>query len=56
LVGGEIRFTIANTIAALTAMTFNFVLNNWLTYADKRLRVFPLRGWFQFAWPARWAF
>lgn len=49
--GGEIRFTIANTIAALTAMTFNFVLNNELTYADKRLRgVLPLlRGWAKFA-------
>jgi dolichol-phosphate mannosyltransferase len=44
-------FNIANTIAAVTAMTFNFVLNNWLTYADKRLRGFwpILRGWFQFA-------
>lgn len=44
-------FNIANTIAAITAMTFNFVLNNWLTYADKRLRgIWPIiRGWFQFA-------
>jgi len=32
-------------------MTFNFILNNELTYADKRLRGFgPLmRGWAQFA-------
>jgi dolichol-phosphate mannosyltransferase len=32
-------------------MTFNFVLNNELTYADKRLRGFmPLtRGWLKFA-------
>jgi putative flippase GtrA len=43
-------FNIANTIAALTAMTFNFVLNNWLTYADKRLRGWVTSaGWFQFA-------
>lgn len=48
---GETTFTIANTIAALTAMTFNFVLNNELTYADKRLRGFvPLvKGWAKFA-------
>lgn len=44
-------FNIANTIAAVVAMTFNFVLNNELTYSDKRLRGFgPLmRGWAQFA-------
>lgn len=44
-------FNISNTIAALVAMTFNFVLNNELTYSDKRLRGFgPLmRGWAQFA-------
>jgi dolichol-phosphate mannosyltransferase len=47
----ERTFNIANTIAAIVAMTFNFVLNNELTYADKRLRgVWPLvRGWAQFA-------
>ncbi|NBC35163.1 glycosyltransferase [Novosphingobium sp. FSY-8] len=46
----ETTFNIANTIAALVAMTFNFVLNNELTYADKRLRGPKelLRGWFQF--------
>jgi dolichol-phosphate mannosyltransferase len=44
------RFNIANTLAAVVAMTFNFVLNNELTYADKRLRGFvPLaRGWAKF--------
>lgn len=44
-------FNIANTLAALVAMTFNFVLNNELTYSDKRLRGFgPLmKGWAQFA-------
>ncbi len=48
--GGETTFTIANTIAALAAMTFNFVLNNELTYADKRLRgLIPLiKGWAKF--------
>lgn len=44
-------FNFANTVAALVAMTFNFALNNELTYSDKRLRGFgPLmRGWAQFA-------
>jgi dolichol-phosphate mannosyltransferase len=48
---GETTFTIANTVAALAAMTFNFVLNNELTYADKRLRgLMPLlKGWAKFA-------
>ena len=43
-------FNIANALASLTAMTFNFTLNNELTYADKRLRgFFPwLRGWAKF--------
>lgn len=44
-------FNVANTVAAIFAMTFNFVLNNELTYSDKRLRGFVplLRGWAQFA-------
>ncbi|MFM6933150.1 MAG: glycosyltransferase [Novosphingobium sp.] len=44
-------FNVANTVAALVAMSFNFVLNNELTYSDKRLRgFFPLlKGWAQFA-------
>jgi dolichol-phosphate mannosyltransferase len=43
-------FELGQTIAALVAMTFNFVLNNTLTYADKRLTgVLPLvRGWAKF--------
>ena len=43
-------FNVANTVAAVVAMTFNFVLNNELTYSDKRLRgLYPLlRGWAQF--------
>jgi dolichol-phosphate mannosyltransferase len=44
-------FEIGQTIAAMVAMTFNFVLNNSLTYADKRLNGFVplLRGWCKFA-------
>jgi dolichol-phosphate mannosyltransferase len=30
-------FEVGQTLAALVAMTFNFVLNNALTYADQRL-------------------
>jgi dolichol-phosphate mannosyltransferase len=47
----QIEFIIAQTSAAVVAMTFNFMLNNELTYADKRLRGFvPLmRGWAKFA-------
>ncbi|MEJ2409575.1 MAG: glycosyltransferase family 2 protein [Novosphingobium sp.] len=47
---GRMTFIAANTIAAAVSMTFNFVLNNELTYSDKRLRGFgPLmRGWAQF--------
>ncbi len=44
-------FELGQTIAAMVAMTFNFVLNNALTYADKRLTGFValLRGWAKFA-------
>jgi dolichol-phosphate mannosyltransferase len=47
----QIEFIIAQTSAAVVAMTFNFMLNNELTYADKRLRgmVPLLRGWAKFA-------
>ena len=47
----QIEFIIAQTSAAVVAMSFNFMLNNELTYADKRLRGFvPLvRGWAKFA-------
>jgi len=44
-------FEAGQTLAALVAMTFNFALNNALTYADQRLRG-PgplLRGWLRFA-------
>ena len=36
----ETEFLVAQTVATLTAMTSNFVLNNELTYRDQRLR-----GW-----------
>ncbi|WP_324743452.1 glycosyltransferase family 2 protein [Tsuneonella sp. CC-YZS046] len=44
-------FEIGQTLAALVAMTFNFLLNNALTYADKRLAGFLalVRGWAKFA-------
>ena len=45
------EFEIGQTLAALVAMTFNFVLNNALTYADQRLRGFGAlaKGWLRFA-------
>lgn len=46
----EAAFITGQTLAALVAMTFNFVLNNELTYADKRLRGFGpvMAGWARF--------
>jgi dolichol-phosphate mannosyltransferase len=45
------EFEIGQAVAALVAMSFNFVLNNALTYADQRLRGVSalLRGWVKFA-------
>jgi len=44
------HFTLAQTGAVLVAMSFNFWLNNYLTYRDKRLvgGVALLRGWLGF--------
>lgn len=44
-------FEAGQTVAAVVAMTFNFFLNNALTYADKRLSGFVpiMRGWAKFA-------
>ena len=44
-------FDVGQTLAAVVAMTFNFVLNNVLTYADKRLTGFTalVKGWAKFA-------
>ena len=43
-------FDIGQTVAAVVAMTFNFFLNNALTYSDKRLTGGPalVRGWLKF--------
>jgi dolichol-phosphate mannosyltransferase len=43
-------FELGQTVAALVAMTFNFVLNNALTYADKRLTGLGAlaKGWAKF--------
>lgn len=47
----ETAFIVGQTLAALVAMTFNFVLNNELTYSDQRLRGLApvLGGWARFA-------
>jgi dolichol-phosphate mannosyltransferase len=44
-------FEAGQTLAALVAMSFNFALNNALTYADQRLRgaAALARGWVRFA-------
>ncbi len=57
LSGGSLKgtmisdFEVGQTLAAVVAMTFNFVLNNVLTYADKRLTGFAalVKGWAKFA-------
>ncbi len=43
-------FTFAQSVAVLVAMSFNFWLNNWLTYRDKRLTGWGelIRGWLGF--------
>ncbi len=43
-------FEVGQTLAALVAMTFNFFLNNALTYADKRLEGIRamVKGWIKF--------
>jgi dolichol-phosphate mannosyltransferase len=43
-------FALAQTGAVVVAMSFNFWLNNWLTYRDKRLTGWSamLRGWLGF--------
>ena len=57
LSGGTLRgqlisdFEVGQTLAALVAMSFNFVLNNVLTYADQRLSgaAAMAKGWLKFA-------
>jgi dolichol-phosphate mannosyltransferase len=42
-------FAFSQAVAALVAMTFNFFLNNLLTYRDRRLRGWQMvRGWLSF--------
>ncbi|WP_298334139.1 glycosyltransferase family 2 protein [uncultured Erythrobacter sp.] len=43
-------FAFSHAIAVLTAMSFNFWLNNWLTYRDRRLKGWAefVRGWIGF--------
>ncbi|MDJ0978883.1 MAG: glycosyltransferase family 2 protein [Erythrobacter sp.] len=47
LLGFGEGFAFAQGVAVLSAMSFNFWLNNWLTYRDKRLLGWraKLRGW-----------
>lgn len=47
---GHVPFTLAQAIAALVAMTFNFWLNNLLTYRDQKLSGFKALcfGWGKF--------
>jgi len=49
LIAGN-SFVAATAIATFAAMSFNFWLNNWLTYRDQRLRGFGavLKGWLGF--------
>jgi dolichol-phosphate mannosyltransferase len=45
-----VDFVMAQAVATIVAMTFNFALNNELTYRDRRLRGRDwLRGWLSFA-------
>ena len=43
-------FAVGQAIAVLSVMSFNFFLNNWLTYRDQRLKGGPdlFRGWVGF--------
>lgn len=45
--GLALTFSVAQAVSVLSAMSFNFWLNNWLTYRDKRLKGWGevLRGW-----------
>ena len=51
-VAGEM-FSVAQAIAVVSAMSFNFWLNNWLTYRDQRLKgaAALLKGWIGFCLP-----
>ena len=48
--GMQLKFVASQAAATLVAMTFNFALNNVLTYRDMRLRGWQwLRGWLSFS-------
>jgi dolichol-phosphate mannosyltransferase len=48
--GGHAGFLPAQAVATLVAMTSNFVLNNLLTYRDRRLKGWGwVRGWISFS-------
>ena len=50
LEGLEISFVASQATATLVAMTFNFALNNVLTYRDMRLRGWKwFKGWLSFS-------
>jgi dolichol-phosphate mannosyltransferase len=42
--GFATRFAYAQALAALTAMTSNYFVNNWVTYRDRRLKGWRLAG------------
>jgi dolichol-phosphate mannosyltransferase len=42
--GFAARFAYAQAVAALTAMTSNYFVNNWVTYRDRRLKGWRLAG------------
>ncbi|MDN3644994.1 glycosyltransferase family 2 protein [Pontixanthobacter aestiaquae] len=48
--GAMVAFAVAQAIATFVAMSFNFWLNNWLTYRDQRLKGAGaiLKGWLGF--------
>jgi len=49
LEGLKVEFVVSQAVATLVAMTFNFALNNALTYRDMSLSGWQwLRGWFSF--------
>lgn len=46
---GGARFAVGQSVAAVVAMTFNFFINNVVTYRDRQLRGWGLlRGWVSF--------
>lgn len=46
----EEAFTVGQAVAVISAMSFNYLLNNWLTYRDQRLKGAGalIKGWIGF--------